>query len=702
MAQTTVAINLDAKTKGTESVKSLKAQIREAVNEAAAMSQKFGEFSPQAQTAAKRVAELKDQMDDLNEKIQALHPDKFNRINTIAQGVASGFAAAQGAMALFGAESEDVQKALLKVQGAMALAQGLEGLDKAKKQFTTLGQDAAAAFGKMTTASKAFLATGLGLIIAAVGYAIANFDELSKSLGFAESEMDKMNKAMNIAAAETKTQAADLNFYNSVVQDTTKSEGERDFALQKLKEAGIATDDVNIANANSLGKLNDRISQQILLIAQRARAEASAQILQEKTKKLIELQNGDLDDATTMWDTFYAGAKGALFGVTAGAEEYKKRGLDNIKEAQKDVTQATQVYQKELEKSTKLEGVAVTTSKAVTSTLKNQKQATKDLAQEELQRRATMLALDQTTLDKAIAAADAAFAVKVKQLKEQGFTELQIGAIRDAELEKVRTAFYDKQKADTDKANKEREDAAKEAREKEIEGVKKGTEDYFIAKQKEYIQRNATQAEFDALELQRLEKQLADAKKYNEDTLTLEKDIAAKKKDIYDKDAKAKEDTEKAKRAAEMSTLESASSVLGSLGQLFGESEKSQKAFGLAQIAVDTAKALTSAQANAMAPTPDNVATSGAAGFAKYAGYVAIILANVARAKALLKSSGGGGGGGGGAAGSPAAAPSFAPTTGGGLPNEQQFGGMGRVYVLEGDITKTQTRVRRLRNTSVV
>jgi hypothetical protein len=133
---------------------------------------------------------------------------------------------------------------------------------------------------------------------------------------------------------------------------------------------------------------------------------------------------------------------------------------------------------------------------------------------------------------------------------------------------------------------------------------------------------------------------------------------------------------------------------------LFGESEKSQKAFGLAQIAVDTAKALTAAQANAMAPTPDNVATSGAAGFAKYAGYVAIILSNVARARALIKGSGGGGGGGGSAAAP--AAPSFAPTVGGGLPDEQQFGGMGRVYVLEGDITKTQTRVRRLRNTSVV
>jgi hypothetical protein len=74
----------------------------------------------------------------------------------------------------------------------------------------------------------------------------------------------------------------------------------------------------------------------------------------------------------------------------------------------------------------------------------------------------------------------------------------------------------------------------------------------------------------------------------------------------------------------------------------------------------------------------------------------------MSRAKAILKGGSGGSGGGGGM-GAVGAAPSpMTPLTGGALPEEGQFGGMGRVYVLEGDITKTQTRVRRLRNTSVV
>ena len=50
--------------------------------------------------------------------------------------------------------NEEVQKTLLKVQGAMAFAQGLEGLDAAKKQFITLGQDAVKAFNADTSVAK--------------------------------------------------------------------------------------------------------------------------------------------------------------------------------------------------------------------------------------------------------------------------------------------------------------------------------------------------------------------------------------------------------------------------------------------------------------------------------------------------------------------------------------------------------------------
>jgi hypothetical protein len=84
------------------------------------------------------------------------------------------------------------------------------------------------------------------------------------------------------------------------------------------------------------------------------------------------------------------------------------------------------------------------------------------------------------------------------------------------------------------------------------------------------------------------------------------------------------------------------------------------------------------------------------------------IASGIARVKKIeqtkFESKSGAAGGGGGGGNNPSA-PNTTPVTGGLLPDMEQpggFAGMGRVYVLEGDITKTQTRVRRVRNVSVV
>lgn len=724
--QSEVVAKVTAKTEGTESVKSLKTQIREATQEAAAMAQKFGEFSPEAITAAKRVAELKDQMDDLNEKIQALHPDKFNRINTIAQGVANGFQAAQGAMALFGAESEDAQKALLKVQGAMALAQGLEGLDAAGKQLKTLGQAAVGAFNSMTTASKVFLATGLGLIISGIAYAIANFDELAKSLGFAESEMSKMNKAMKIAAAETKIQADELNFYNDVVQDTSKSEGEREFALQKLKEAGIATDDVNIANANSLQALNNRVKDNIALIAQRARVEAAAQILQEKTKKLIEMQSGDLDEATGWWDKFVAGTKGYLGGMvfmnqqTIITEELIKRGSNNIKEAQKDVTDAVKVHQIELEKATKLEGENKSQQDKVTSTLKLRTEAQKNAdkaaqvsaaKQAELQKRSAELLtqeelLGKTEVEKAKILAERKFKASTEGFKQGSKEYLAAQKIFNEEVAKIDSDAAEKQKAKDEKDAKDREEFQKTLQ----ENILKANEAYYKSRELQILNSGKTQEQIqkdlDALQLEMLQANIESQQAINgensAEVIAAELALAQKKKEIYDKDAANKKSAEEAKIDVQEKILQATYDSLAALQGILKEGSDAAKAAALLDIAIKTgvgfAQGLDIAQKGAAGTGP-------AAPYAFpvfYAQQVAAVLGAVSRAKAILKGGGSGGAGGGGGRVSVPSAPALAPTAGGTLPDEQQFGGMGRVYVLEGDITKTQTRVRRLRNTSVV
>lgn len=119
--------------------KALKAQLKEATVQAQQLSQAYGSSSKEAIEAAKRAAKIKDEIQGVNEAINALHPeDKFNAVTQAVNGIAGGFAAAEGAMALFGAESEDVQKQMLKVQAALALSQGLNQITELKGGFEAL------------------------------------------------------------------------------------------------------------------------------------------------------------------------------------------------------------------------------------------------------------------------------------------------------------------------------------------------------------------------------------------------------------------------------------------------------------------------------------------------------------------------------------------------------------------------------------
>lgn len=79
---------------------------------------------------AQATAELQDNIGDTRGEISALASDtrKFDLAVEAVRGVAAAFSVAQGAAALFGDENEDLQKALLKVQAAMALATGVQEL----------------------------------------------------------------------------------------------------------------------------------------------------------------------------------------------------------------------------------------------------------------------------------------------------------------------------------------------------------------------------------------------------------------------------------------------------------------------------------------------------------------------------------------------------------------------------------------------
>jgi hypothetical protein len=140
MAENQLSFDIKVGGNQEQAIGSLKKQLREAQQDVQALSDKFGATSEQAIEAAKRASELKDRIGDAKALTDAFNPDaKFKALTASLSGVAGGFAAAQGAIGLFGAESEAVEKTLLKVQSAMALSQGLQSVGESIDSFKQLG-----------------------------------------------------------------------------------------------------------------------------------------------------------------------------------------------------------------------------------------------------------------------------------------------------------------------------------------------------------------------------------------------------------------------------------------------------------------------------------------------------------------------------------------------------------------------------------
>lgn len=114
--------------------------LKEANFELLSAQQNFGDYSNEAINAAKKVATLKDSLQEAGETAQLFDPGKkFQAFAGALSAAAGGISAFQGALGLVGLESENVQKSLLKVQSALALSQGLSTIADSAKDFQRLG-----------------------------------------------------------------------------------------------------------------------------------------------------------------------------------------------------------------------------------------------------------------------------------------------------------------------------------------------------------------------------------------------------------------------------------------------------------------------------------------------------------------------------------------------------------------------------------
>lgn len=202
--------------------KTLRTELKEAIQELARLQNTANASSKEIAQAAKRAGELKDRMQDARATVDAFNPDaKFKAFGQTVVGIAGAFTAVQGALALVGVESEDVQKTLLKVQGALALSEGLNRVLELKDAFTNLSNQVTnssffikansivtAIAGKIMkvfaieveTTSFAFkalkgaiIATGIGALVIALGYAVEAFKDFATSAETARKAQQKFN-----------------------------------------------------------------------------------------------------------------------------------------------------------------------------------------------------------------------------------------------------------------------------------------------------------------------------------------------------------------------------------------------------------------------------------------------------------------------------------------------------------------------------
>lgn len=321
MADNIVGIKIEVG--GKEQVVSSMGELRKILKdlkfEQLSLSEQFGATSEQAINAAKRIKELEDRVNQAKEATDQFDPgQRFQAFSTAASQLAGAFGAVQGAMALVGIESEDLQKQLVKIQGAMALSQGLNQIADLGKSFDQLKITAVNTFRII----KAEIgATGIGAVIlgisAAVVLLIENFDEL----GGVTEDVTRKNKAYADTLEET----------NTATTDAIKNVNKVKIAFDEAKTGVISKKDaLNIYNetlGDALGKTdslevaekNLNSKAQAFITATMLKAQANAMYAQSAKLQAEALTAGQKDNVS-WWEKSLA-AVNSFF--TNGIVTYK-------------------------------------------------------------------------------------------------------------------------------------------------------------------------------------------------------------------------------------------------------------------------------------------------------------------------------------------------------------------------------------------
>lgn len=263
--------------------------------------------------AMQNLADAQFQLRDMNETARYSVNDLGEQLancGKIVQGTMAGFSAAQGVMALFGAESENLEKVMVKLQAGIAIVQGLEGLEGLSKHINGLATALnSSLIPAVKNVSKVLGKTGWVAVILAVVTVIATI--ISKI-----SEWRKANDEHNNSLERT----------NQLIKEKEEllkkqdRQFEREIKLQKAKGMTEEEEYTKRLSRNRT-QYNDEMKQLGELIAKRNKYTKGSEKWNDWNAKVVE-QQAKVKDLDEKW----LDLKYSLDAVRAEAKRLEEQG----------------------------------------------------------------------------------------------------------------------------------------------------------------------------------------------------------------------------------------------------------------------------------------------------------------------------------------------------------------------------------------
>jgi len=351
--------NNQAVEQGNQSYKTFKTQLREANAELQKSIQLTGESSQETIKAAKAVADLKDQMGFAQDLTNSFNPDqKMKALGAATQVAGTGLQGVTAGMALFGGESADTQKQLLKVQAAMAFSDAISNLSNLGDQWQLLKATISASSvatkanaaatglaamvqnvftGSVNTSSAGFkglklaiAGTGIGLLVVGLAMVITNFDKIQKVVLKVVPGLASVGKFIG-DIVESVTDFIGVTSEADRAIDRMKANADASLALNKkfLAEHGSQLDEFTKQKLAAKDKYNEAIKED---------GADQVALAKELNRELAAIEYSRGDESRKIQSENAQKAK----------EEAEKRRLKAIEDAKKEAEDAKKLQEENL------------------------------------------------------------------------------------------------------------------------------------------------------------------------------------------------------------------------------------------------------------------------------------------------------------------------------------------------------------------